>query len=368
MGIKKTCSNVACQEAVPGIGRRRLTPLRSHTVYYRTTKTVPILLIIILLTILSLLSGCDANWALATSSATNAVSITSITIQPTIQATNADARVPAIANVQPTATVDAQATATAIANVVSMTLAADQASKDATAQAAVEATVEAYAQSTQAALSTQMAIDQDNARTTAQAADAARFSGHWVTNFGSMDLVSNGTDVTGLYYDAFLDENKPVSGTVSGNILDGTFPEGTVHWVLDGSGNTFDGNFNGWLKWCGAREGVPFPTGCSFAGSWMTGHDSENAYCNMELTLIDTIVTGTACNDSINGAVTYWLSSDGPITILSGYYYQSSGPSLRIHFYLLGQNALQFQGNYDNFYPWCGARTDQQLPTPCLRQ
>ncbi len=126
--------------------------------------------------------------------------------------------------------------------------------------------------------------------------------------------------------------------------------------ILGAPSDTFTGTWNGSNAWCGARENIPFPDGCSFAGDWIAD-TGTGLNCEMHLTRIGTVVTGTHCNGgTVNGTVRY--TSGVTETILDGPFYR---------FYLLGYNALQFQGNSggDN---WCGARRGQPEPDPCARR
>ncbi len=150
------------------------------------------------------------------------------------------------------------------------------------------------------------------------------FGGHWVTNFGTLDITQSSASVTGTYHNSFANSNGTIAGTMSGNTLNGTFTiggSGSIQFTLGGSGNTFDGNWNGSNKWCGARSGTAFPAGCGYSGAWsttLTGFPS----CSMTLTQTDTTVTGTYCNGTITGGVTSFTSD---AAVLSGLWLIGSG-------------------------------------------
>ena len=194
----------------------------------------------------------------------------------------------------------------------------------------------------------------------------SNWTGTWVHNFGMMTLNQSGSNITGTYHNAFSNGDGTVQGTVSGNVFDGTWfifgGSGSIHWVLSPDGQTFDGNWNGSSAWCGARSGVNFPAGCSFAGTW-TNYVAGNSNCSMNLTRHDNSVTGTYCNGSISGTVSY--TGSGSVTILTGTW--NSGGTGTFTFYLLDYNAMQFQGNWDPDNYWCGWRSSTVMPSPCLR-
>jgi hypothetical protein len=193
------------------------------------------------------------------------------------------------------------------------------------------------------------------------------FAGHWLHNFGFMDLTQSGVSVTGTYHNSFDGGNGTLAGTVSGNTLTGTYQKintGNIQFVLGGNGSTFTGNWNGVNLWCGARSGVSFPSGCSFDGAW-TNHVAGNSNCAMTLNRINMSVTGTYCNSSVSGTISYTGSSSE--TILTGNYDSCVCP---FKFYLLGYNALQFQGNWgptQTTHYWCGWRSSSSEPSPCYR-
>ncbi len=194
------------------------------------------------------------------------------------------------------------------------------------------------------------------------------FSGDWLTNFGTMHITQSGGGVTGTYHNSFnnpASSNGTIAGTVSSNTLNGTYTiggSGSIQFTLGGGGNTFDGNWGGSNKWCGARSGTAFPSGCGYSGSWST---SLTGYppCSMTLTQTDASVTGTYCNGTITGGVTSFTSD---AAVLTGLWHVGSATG-SIEFYLLGYNDLQFQGSYGGSTYWCGWRGGASAPSPCQR-
>jgi hypothetical protein len=192
-------------------------------------------------------------------------------------------------------------------------------------------------------------------------------AGLWYHNFGTINLSQSGTNITGTNVNDYLDRWETIAGTVSSNgVVNGTWSwggaSGTFVWALQ-PGDTFGGNWNGTNKWCGARSGVAFPVGCSFAGSWTT-RIPNNLNCSMNLTRMDASVSGTYCNGSLSGRI---RSGSNNETILEGTWSIPGGSSGPLRFYLLGYAALQFQGNYNTSYGWCGYRSGAAPPSPCLR-
>jgi hypothetical protein len=192
----------------------------------------------------------------------------------------------------------------------------------------------------------------------------ASFAGPWVQNFGTMNITQNGSNVNGTYLNQFTGVNGTLDGSVSGNVLNGTWHEGatqgTVQLTLAAAGNTFSGVWNGVNPWCGAKPGVAFPDGCSFAGDWTT-NVGAGPTCEMHLIRTDSAVTGTYCNGTLSGTVSY----AGGTTLLNGTWLTGASGTLR--FYLLGYDARQFQGNWNGAQPWCGARSGQPQPGLCFR-
>lgn len=201
---------------------------------------------------------------------------------------------------------------------------------------------------------------------TGETANEANWADTWVLNFGTMKLEQSGGKVSGVYHNAFNNVNGTIHGVISGGKVDGTWSNGSksgsIHWLLGSNGNAFTGNFNGSSTWCGARSGKPFPVGCSFAGTW-TNLVAGNEKCPMKLTRTDLTVKGSYCNGSVSGNISYTGKSED--TILTGTWTtKGSGP---FKLYLLGYNALQFQGAWNQKNSWCGWRANQKVPSPCLR-
>lgn len=194
----------------------------------------------------------------------------------------------------------------------------------------------------------------------------ASFAGSWVHNFGTMNLSQSGNSVTGTYRNDFAGTSGTITGNVSGNTLSGTWSisggSGSLQFTLGGAGNT-DGNWNTSYKWCGAKPGVNFPAGCSFAGSW-TNNVAGNASCPMTLTRRDNTVSGTYCNGTVSGTISY----GGNETILTGAWLAGTSGSFKFH--LAGYNATTFQGNWGTdpaAHYWCGWRSGAAPPSPCYK-
>jgi hypothetical protein len=202
------------------------------------------------------------------------------------------------------------------------------------------------------------------------------FSGHWFTNFGTLDIVQNGRDVTGTYYNGFLTTTGSITGSVSGDHLSGSLPgspDPKIDLTLGSGGLTFDGQRIGGGtqsgKWCGAKPGHHFPNGCSFSGQWMILREPANADCDTSpLTLVrqDETVSGEYCNNRpIMGTIKY---NAGGETILQGTLLNQDGSGTKpLTFFLVDLNGNQFQGNWDGTWEFCGWRSGLSQPTYCKR-
>lgn len=194
------------------------------------------------------------------------------------------------------------------------------------------------------------------------------FSGYWYHNFGTMNLTQSGASVTGTYYNAFGNANGTIAGTVNNDTLTGTWSinggSGDLSFKVSSSGNTFDGNWGGSNKWCGAKSGKTFPDKCSFQGDFKN-QVGTTANCDMSLSRTNNSVTGTYCNGTVSGTVSY--SGSANEALLNGTWKIGAGTTGPFTFYLLGYSAKQFQGNYNTSWRWCGWRSDSSMPANCLR-
>ena len=199
------------------------------------------------------------------------------------------------------------------------------------------------------------------------AAPVSNFAGNWNHNFGTMVLAQSGANVNGSYTRGFGGDGT-INGVVSGNTLNGNWHSGgatgTIKFVLAGSGKTFNGNWDDVNQWCGARSGESFPGGCAYAGKWKTIYDNTTS-CDMSLNQVGSQVTGTYCNGTISGTVSYV----GLSVVLNGTWKFNTGPALGpFQFYQPLFNSTYFQGNYNGgSNPWCGWRSGASQPNPCQK-
>lgn len=192
------------------------------------------------------------------------------------------------------------------------------------------------------------------------------FGGHWEHNFGFMDLTQSGANVTGTFHNTPDGNNGTLAGTVSGNVLTGTYQKNTtgpIQFSLGGTANTFTGNFGSIFQWCGARSGVSFPSGCAFDGHWNTRYNAApGTLCLMDLSQVGSAVTGTYCNGTIqNGTIAF----SGGFVVLSGTWHISNSSNGSFKFFLPVYTSSQFQGNYDGSIDWCGWRNSSTQPAQC---
>ncbi len=204
----------------------------------------------------------------------------------------------------------------------------------------------------------------------------ANFTGVWTHNFGTMTIVQSGNTIinTSKYTNEFTSNKASgnIAGTISGNTVSGTWTiegaDGILTFYLGTDGNTFDGSWTSGsqqFRWCGARPGAPFPSGCSFAGLWTMAAPGI-AGCNaLTLTRIDDSITGNYCGARLSGTLRY----AGSETILTGNA-TIGGAQNPFTFYLLdGYNGTLFNGDWNNnaANEWCGWRASASKPTPCGR-
>ncbi len=206
------------------------------------------------------------------------------------------------------------------------------------------------------------------------AAYADNFGGDWYINFGTMVLTQSGTTVTGTYYNGPQAKSGTVSGTVSGQVLTGTWAINGSHGplTLTKGTHTLAGGYSALggstsYKWCGALKGYQFPADCGFAGHWVTKIPS-NATCAMDLVRTNNSVTGTYCNGTLaSSTISYPIGE----TKLSGTWKLSGGTTGTFGFFLSSlassPHQLYFQGSYPTNNAWCGGTTAGAQPATCLK-
>lgn len=199
-------------------------------------------------------------------------------------------------------------------------------------------------------------------------APVGNFAGNWNHNFGTMVLAQAGANVNGSYTRGFGGDGT-IDGVVTGNTLNGQWhfggSSGPIQFVLGGNGKTFNGNWDGTNQWCGARTGESFPSGCAFDGNWKTRYDNLPTTCDMQLKQTGTSVSGTYCNGTVTGTISYV----GISVVFNGTWKFSNGfQQGPFTFYQPLFNSTYFQGNYNNnSNPWCGWRSSASEPNPCQK-
>ncbi len=194
-------------------------------------------------------------------------------------------------------------------------------------------------------------------------------AGVWYHNFGELRLEQSGASVSGVFIDEYRGARENLQGTLAGKILQGKTESGSFFWTLDEKTNSFDGTYTSSrtdfiaVNNCGARARSVFPEGCSFAGDWIN-QVAGRSDCKMILERIDRLVSGTYCNGSLSGNLTYDAKTNE--TILTGTW-NAGNTRGAFQFYLPGFDALQFQGNWNSANEWCGWRANSKPPTRCLR-
>lgn len=184
-----------------------------------------------------------------------------------------------------------------------------------------------------------------------------------------MTLTQSGTTVTGTYYNAPQAKSGTISGTVNSQTLTGTWAINGTHGPLSlvKGTHTLSGTYNSSFKWCGALTGYQFPTGCGFAGHWVTKIPS-NANCAMDLVRTNNSVSGTYCNGTVVNATVSFPPGD---TKLKGTWKIGAVTSGDFASFLSPLSSspqqLYFQGNYDTSNYWCGGSTAANLPSSCIK-
>jgi len=189
------------------------------------------------------------------------------------------------------------------------------------------------------------------------------WSGTWVTSYGQMTLVQTGSQVVGAYDNNF----GTINGTVTGNLLSGTWAEtsgagGSFYFWIEGSGLRWHGNFDRTNPWCGHRAGQSDLSPCGVStwyGTWITDCGPTDPCGEMTLTQSGDSVSGTYAGGTgtINGRV------NG--TVLEGNLRQGTNTAT-VKFFMTA-NGQQFQGNWNLSNAWCGYRSGSSAPSPCLR-
>jgi Ig-like domain from next to BRCA1 gene len=192
------------------------------------------------------------------------------------------------------------------------------------------------------------------------------WNGTWETDCGiglcgEMNLVQTGSTVVGTYSGG----DGTINGTVSDNHLSGTWSRGgdsgTLDFWLGSGGNRWRGNWDKVNDWCGNRSGLSEPSPCGVAswyGTWTT-QCSGSTCGDMTLTQTGATITGTYAGGegSVTGSV------DG--TELTGTWMRN-GTSGTLKFFMIS-GGVQFQGNYDGSFDWCGYRSGSSAPGTCFR-
>ena len=191
------------------------------------------------------------------------------------------------------------------------------------------------------------------------------WGGAWETTYGVMNLVQSGNSVTGFYNNGA----GRIDGTVSGNLLSGTYTEGgttgSVDFWIEGTGQRWHGNWDKTNAWCGHRSGQTDLTPCAVStwyGTWATKFDSGVPCGDMTL---------TQSGDSVNGKCSGGGSIVGTVdgSKLTGTMTRNPGSPTQVTLafkFIMLSNGSQFQGNFSGTSFWCGYRGSGSFPDPCF--
>ena len=190
-------------------------------------------------------------------------------------------------------------------------------------------------------------------------ASVGPFEGKWKTNFASLNIKLDGNSASGTYkpYGGTVSYN--LAGTVAGKNLIGYYndnPSNLFSFQLDGTGNSFTGQWDGVNQWCGVKSG-PLPAGCGFSGSFTSN------FSTLALTQDGDTVSGTYLDYNVVSNTSIAATIDGSYgrPFLDGIY--GSNASNTLHFEM-NPDAKGFGGNYKAVYQWCGVRSGP-LPAGC---
>ncbi len=164
----------------------------------------------------------------------------------------------------------------------------------------------------------------------------------------------------------FADGAGTLVGIFEANWLQGTWSaggeSGTFDFWITPSGDTWYGNWNKSYDWCGYRSGGSAPDPCGIAswyGEWDTACSTSNC-ATMVVEQNGQFVEGTYAD----GDGTLSATADG--TTLTGNWFRGTGTG-SIAFYMQNEG-VQFSGNWNENFEWCGRRGGAALPDPCLNQ
>lgn len=222
---------------------------------------------------------------------------------------------------------------------------------------------------------------QERAESSDTERSGADFSGRWVTNAGIIEFQQSGSAVLGSYQLYGDSQQYTIEGTVTGNVLEGTYTGydgGTVSFGLSPDGQRFDGS---WFyqgqgaanHWCGVRSG-PLWDGCGYSGHWESiGDYVPNYPPTMNLIQNGNTIEGTFFNGVSNnpGTIVGQVGTEGvgsQLTAVGRWSIDSASGTFRWR--LNNLQSAQFIGRSTTAdgqpHQWCGWRSGQAQPEPCL--
>lgn len=152
-------------------------------------------------------------------------------------------------------------------------------------------------------------------------------------------------------------ENNWLHGTWSASGQSGSFD----FWIAP-DGLSWYGNWNKSYDWCGYREGGVAPVPCGVA-TWYGEWDTECSTSGCALMTLEQngeFVEGAYAD----GAGT--LSGTVAGTVLTGNWVRTNN-SGSVKFFMQDEG-VQFNGNWNDDFPWCGHRQGASDPDPCYAQ
>jgi hypothetical protein len=175
-----------------------------------------------------------------------------------------------------------------------------------------------------------------------------------------MVVVQDGTEISGTY-----PNGGSLEGTVTGNHFQGSYQRegysGSLDFWMSPGGKSWHGNADATQAWCGFRDIENGLVECgvnSWYGNWISQCGSSNCG-EIVISQDGKSITGTYADG--DGSISGTISGDS----LTGTWTRGA-TSGDFHFYL-SDDGTQFQGNYNDNFPWCGYLEGNDPPVVCYQ-
>ena len=190
----------------------------------------------------------------------------------------------------------------------------------------------------------------------------------YFTNFGSLEL----SDKNRIRYSDYINSlaSTGLEVNLNGSDLDGNLDDGSrLSLTFNPNRSSFDGSARLYGRWCGAKAGVEFPNGCSFAGKWKVRIGGQE--CDMTMKRVMNRVSGSFCSGEKLRTFTARgenVSFDGRISRLIAEFDNNPSDYRSFTITIEAYDGNQFKGSIANASgpssKWCGWREGNALPKP----